>query len=196
MPVTAAFVASVTCAAPSGERPRDPRVDGAEAEVARRGPASKLVEEPLRPWSPTGSARRASLRRAARGTSPTVRRSCQPRPGPTGSPVARSHTIVDAALVGDADRVDRARGRRARRARASRHVVAIDAASNCTRPSAGRVGQQLAARLVRERAVVAHAPRRARCSCRRRRRASRLSASRSRPGSRRRTGSAGRACRG
>ena len=28
--------------------------------------------------------------------SPTVRRSCQPSPGPTGSPVARSHTMVEA----------------------------------------------------------------------------------------------------
>ena len=27
---------------------------------------------------------------------PTVRRSCQPRPGPTGSPLARSHTMVEA----------------------------------------------------------------------------------------------------
>ncbi len=27
---------------------------------------------------------------------PTVRRSCHPRPGPTGTPVARSHTMVEA----------------------------------------------------------------------------------------------------
>ena len=39
---------------------------------------------------------------------PTVRRSCQPSPGPTGTPVARSHTMVEARWLAMPTAVDRA----------------------------------------------------------------------------------------
>ena len=48
-------------------------------------------------------ARARSCSALAMMHSTTVRRSCQPMPGPTGAPVARSHTIVEARWVGDAD---------------------------------------------------------------------------------------------
>ena len=125
-----------------GERPRDPRVDGAEAQVA--------VAAGIESWSSShctlvadwfGATRKPSARSARHA--PTVRRSCQPSPGPTGSPVARSHTIVDAALVGDADRVDRAR-RVERGARERRGTcAAIARRVELDEAVGGRVGQQL-----------------------------------------------------
>ena len=78
-----------------GEVPDDPGVDRADAQVAaaRRGRPRRAGG---RPWWPTGWGRGGGPRPASTRQSPTVRRSCQPRPGPTGSPVARSHTMVEA----------------------------------------------------------------------------------------------------
>ena len=125
------------------QRPRDPRVDGAEAQVAAAlgvgaGRAATAA------WSPTGSGADAhALARAARGT----RRSCggpaSRCPGPTGSPVARSHTTVEprwlempTASTGPA--VVRARRVRARGTCRPARRVELDEAVG------GGVGQQLA----------------------------------------------------
>ena len=75
------------------ENPGDPRVDGAEAEVAV-ATGIEAVEQPLHLGRRLVRRDRSRLARRPRH-SPIVRRSCQPRPGPTASPVARSHTIVD-----------------------------------------------------------------------------------------------------
>ena len=83
---------------------------------------------PLRP-DPVGvgpSSRAATLVAEALGASripwpwssrqvPTVRRSCQPSPGPTGTPVARSHTMVDARWLAMPTAVDRPAGGQAGR---------------------------------------------------------------------------------
>ena len=53
-------------------------------------------------------ARRMPCSPASVRQSNTVRRSCQPMAGATGSPVARSHTHGGGPLVGDADGIDRA----------------------------------------------------------------------------------------
>ncbi len=72
--------------------------------------------------------------------SPMVRRSCQPRPGPIGSPVLRSHTIALArwlvmptATTGSSTVASTAWA-------ASSTLVAMSVASNSTRPGAGLVG--------------------------------------------------------
>ena len=89
------------------EVPRHPRVDRAEARGRGCG-RGRRRRAGGGPWWPTrsGPARRPSPCRTRQ--SPTVRRSCQPRPGPTGSPVARSHTIVDARWLVMPTAVDRA----------------------------------------------------------------------------------------
>jgi hypothetical protein len=59
-------------------------------------------------------------------------------PGPTGSPVARSHTIGRGPLRGDADGGDRCAVGSARRvAREPAPIAAIATASNSTRPGNG-----------------------------------------------------------
>jgi len=81
----------------AAQHPAQPRVDRAEAQ---------LVGGP-RPVGSTSSKMAASLVADAFGASrrpsawstrqvPTVRRSCHPMPGPTGSPLARSQTMADA----------------------------------------------------------------------------------------------------
>ena len=94
-PVTAAFDASVTWTAAFGEVPGDPACRrcrrtgrGCGRDRRGRGGARTFVADALgATWMPSACSTRQS---------PTVRRSCQPMPGPTGSPVARSHTIVEA----------------------------------------------------------------------------------------------------
>ena len=80
---------------PSGEVPRHPGVDRADAQVAAcdRGRPRRAGG---RPWSPIRSGANRSPSPCQTRQSPTVRRSCQPRPGPTGSPVARSQATVEA----------------------------------------------------------------------------------------------------
>src|SRR5579859_1062179 len=70
---------------------------------------------------------------------PAVRRSCQPSPGPTGSPVARSHTIVDARWLA---MPSASTGPPAARVAlvTSRAAAARAVASNSTRPGAGVSG--------------------------------------------------------
>ena len=99
-------------------RPVTPALDGVgDVERARptgsRPPRCRRCRRPARPASDrvrSGSAmssRAATLVAEALGATrmpwpwssrqvPTVRRSCHPSPGPTGTPVARSHTMVDA----------------------------------------------------------------------------------------------------
>ena len=133
------------------QRPRDPRVDGAEAELAARGRGRRAGRAATAPWWPTGSGRRARPRRAASRHAPIVRRSCQPSPGPIGLAGRAVPHDGRAALVGDADRVDRAvgveRGARELEAR----VAPAASASNSHEPVGGGVGQQLALVAVRER---------------------------------------------
>ena len=97
-----------------GQRPGDPGVDGAEAQVAGRG-RGRPCRAGRRAWWPTRSAPGGCRLGRELRQSPTVRRSCQPMPGPTGSPVAAVPHDRRRPLVGDADRVDRA-GRGQRRA--------------------------------------------------------------------------------
>ena len=61
---------------------------GCASGSARSRSMPSLVADSL------GATRMPCARRARQ--MPTVRRSCQPMPGPTGSPVARSHTTVEA----------------------------------------------------------------------------------------------------
>ena len=97
-PVTPALEASVTWRRPPDRvqatqvstvpKASSPRSDRARSGSAMSSRAATLVAEALgatrMPWA--WSSRQV----------PTVRRSCQPSPGPTGTPVARSHTMVDA----------------------------------------------------------------------------------------------------
>ena len=78
-----------------GEVPGQPGVDGADAQVAACG-RDRPSRGGRRPWWPRRSGRGGCRRPGARGT---CRRCAGPAsrcPGPTGSPVARSHTMVDA----------------------------------------------------------------------------------------------------
>ncbi len=97
-PVTPALEASVTCSAPPDRvqatqvstvpKASSPRSDRVRSGSAWSRMAATLVAEALgatrmpRPWS----SRQV----------PTVRRSCHPSPGATGTPVARSQTMVEA----------------------------------------------------------------------------------------------------
>ena len=78
----------------AGQRPRHPGVDRAEAEVAAALGIGQ-VEEHGQLGGRLVRGHPDALCRSTRQI-PTVRRSCQPMPGPTGSPVARSHTMVEA----------------------------------------------------------------------------------------------------
>ena len=93
-PVTPALVASVTWSAPS-ERCQASHVSTVPTQRsrARSGSASSSRWATL-----VADALGATPRPSAWSTRqvPIVRRSCQPSAGPTGSPVARSHTIVEA----------------------------------------------------------------------------------------------------
>ncbi len=108
-PVTPALEASVTWRSPPDRvqatqvstvpKASSPRSDRDRSGSARSRRAATLVAEALgatrMPWA--WSSRQV----------PTVRRSCQPSPGPTGTPVARSHTMVEARWLAMPDRLDR-----------------------------------------------------------------------------------------
>ena len=94
-PVTPALLRSVTWRPPPRQRPRHPGVDGAEAQVAR-GARGRRCRAATPPWWPTGSARAGCPWRPARGRCRWCGGPASRGPGPTGSPVARSHTMVDA----------------------------------------------------------------------------------------------------
>ena len=93
-PVTPALVASVTCSAPpdSVHTTQESTVPTHRSRV-RSGSAMSRSMDTLVADS-LGATRRPCSRRTRQV--PTVRRSCHPMPGPTGSPVLRSHTIVEA----------------------------------------------------------------------------------------------------
>ena len=152
-PVSAALVGSVTWAAPpvrcqaiqlSTVPTQRSRVRSGSARSSRY---CALVAETLGArWKPCSRSTRHS---------PIVRRSCQPMPGPTGSPVLRSHTMVDARWLamptastgpprGEAGpcRVERggapSRRRRTRRSRApgedGQHLAVVDVGDGRVRP--------------------------------------------------------------
>jgi hypothetical protein len=97
-PVTPALDESVTCSRPpvrvqatqvsTVPKASSPRSDRARSGSAESSSAATLVAEAL-------GATRMPFPWSSRHV-PTVRRSCQPRPGPTGTPVDRSHTMVEA----------------------------------------------------------------------------------------------------
>ena len=138
-PVTAALVASVTCsAAPDNVHAIQVSTVPKHRSRARCGSTcssnhSSLVADAFgasrRPW-PRSSRQR-----------PTVRRSCQPSAGPTGSPVARSHTTVEQRWLAMPTASTGPAASSAARA-ASRAVAAIPVASNSTRPGAGDDGSR------------------------------------------------------
>ena len=134
-PVTPALVASVMCRAPPV---RFHAIQLSTVPRRRSAPAP----------APTCSTCQANLvadslgekRRPAPCISrhlPTVRRSCHPRPGPSGRPVRASHATVDARWVV----MPIAAGREPAAARVSaatsRAAVAMDAGSNSTSPGKG-----------------------------------------------------------
>ena len=78
-----------------GEVPGDPGVDGADAQVAGCG-RGRPRRAGGRPWWPTRWGPRRARRPGARGRCRSCGGPASPSAGPTGSPVARSHTMVDA----------------------------------------------------------------------------------------------------
>ena len=143
-PVTAALVASVTCARPS-DSVHATHVSTVPKQRSRPRPRSSSWSSSHCTFVADWFGRDAdAVGRAARGT----RRSCAGPasrcPGPTGSPVARSHTIVEprwlempTASTGPGGVERGARELEARR-RASDGRVELDEAVG------GRVGEQLA----------------------------------------------------
>ena len=106
-PVTPALVASVTCSAPS-ERCHASQVSTVPKHRSRVRSGSAVVEQAGRPSWPTRSGATRSPSAWSTRQVPTVRRSCQPSAGPdrlAGGAVPHDRRR---ALVGDADRVDRA----------------------------------------------------------------------------------------
>ena len=152
-PVIAAFVASVTCSAPF-DRVHANHVSTVPKHRSRSRDGSYVSSSHCTFVADRFGASRSPSPRRTRHE-PTVRRSCHPIPGPIGSPVVRSHTIVDAALVRDPDRVDGAgpfeRGERdvERGAGEFRRVELHE-------PAGRRLRQHLARDVGRERRVVAH----------------------------------------
>ena len=136
-PVTAAFGVVGDVQRAAGQRPRQPRVDGAEAQVVGVRPStwSSSQASLVADWF---GARPSPCSALATMHSPTVRRSCQPSAGPIGSPVARSHTIVLArwlvmptGVIGSSTDVEHLGG-------GVEHEPPSSAASNSTRPGNGR----------------------------------------------------------
>ena len=194
-PVTAALLASVTCSAPS-ESVHAIHVSTVPKHRSRVPVGVERVEQALDLGGRRRSARAGSRRARSARQSPIVRRSCQPIAGPTGSPVARSHTTVEPALVGDPDRVDGPgcveRGARGRRGR-GRHRGGVELDQAAARASRGAARCEL---LVDERCASARTTAARTMTCRRRRRARSRSASDVTARRGRRTGRAGRACPG
>ncbi len=137
-PVVAALDGSVTCSAPP---------DRCQATHVSTVPTTRSR---LRSGSAASSRWRALVADSLGASvtpspcrtrqSPTVRRSCQPRPGPTGSPVARSHTMVDARWLVMPTAATGPPSASAARATSSA-ASAISVASNSTRPGAGEEGR-------------------------------------------------------
>ena len=141
-------VTSVTCTAPPVSCQSEPRVDGAEGELAALGALARardVVQQPRelgarevrhRARGPVRCARKAASWPACRSAShrDAVRRSCQTMALATGRPVARSQSTRRLALVGDAD------GRRRRRAArpALRRAPGRPRRAGCARSPAGR----------------------------------------------------------
>ena len=141
-PVTPALEASVTWSRPPDRvqatqvstvpKASSPRSDRARSGSARSSRAATLVADAL-------GATRMPLAWSSRQV-PTVRRSCHPSPGPTGTPVARSQTMVDARWLAmptastgpPSARLDEA---------TSTTASAMAAASNSTRPGKGVSGR-------------------------------------------------------
>ena len=174
-PVMAAFVASVTCTRAARQRPRDPRVDGAEAEVATRARGRGAVRAATAPWSPTGSGRRA--RPAARSVEARADRA-EVLPADARADGFAGRAVPHdgrAALVRDADRGDRTRAARARRSRARGTCRPSRArrTARCRRP--GESGSSSRSTLCATVPCGVVRRRRGRCSSRRRRRAPRSS---------------------
>ena len=138
-PVTAAFDRSVTWATPSvstqaiqlstvpkhRSRPRS----GSRLSSSQASLVADWLGARARPWFALAMMQ-----------SNTVRRSCQPRPGPIGWPVARSHTTVEARCVLTPTACTGLPWRASASRATSSVTAAISAASNSTRPGAGLVG--------------------------------------------------------
>ena len=152
----AAFVASVTCTAPL-ERVHAIHVSTVPKHRSRARPRSGSCSSShcslVADW--LGPVRTPCARRVRHA--PIVRRSCQPIPGPTGSPVARSQTTVEprwfempTASTGPVSaRVEIAR---------SRQVSAIARASNWTMPPEGVSGRSSRSTLCRAAPLASYTP--------------------------------------
>ena len=113
-PVTPALVASVTCSGPAATGSRRPSVSTVPKQRSRLATSGSARSRRHGQLGGRHVGRDADALLAWRARHvPTVRRSCQPMPGPTGSPVARSQTIVEARWLAIPTAVDRAARRRA-----------------------------------------------------------------------------------
>ena len=141
-PVTAALPGSVTWTAPPESvqasqvstvpKASSPAADRLRSASARSRRKASLVAEAL-------GARCSPCACSARHM-PTVRRSCQPTPGPTGCPLRRSHRIVDARwLVMPTAATGPPQAARASWATASA-ASACSTGSNSTKLTIGEVG--------------------------------------------------------
>ncbi len=140
-PVTPAFDASLICNWPSDrvqatQESTVPKASSPRSARERSGSnwsrmAATLVAEAL-------GANRNPLAWSSRQV-PTVRRSCQPMPGPIGSPVARSHTMVDARWLA-MPTASTGPPSASERPATSRTASAIAEASNSTSPGNGVSG--------------------------------------------------------
>ena len=121
----------------AGQHPRNPGVDGAEAQVAVACAGSTLFEQPGDLGRRLVGRQRQTVLGFAVMQSNTVRRSCQPSPGPIGWPVLRSQTSVEARwlVIPTASTGPAAGQRSAWRHRAPQSAIA--APSNSTRPGNG-----------------------------------------------------------
>ncbi len=146
--VTAALVASVTwrASAPASTPPESVHATQLSTVPKHSSPSSALVREGST-WSRMAMTLVADALGAKRIPSPwrtrhvpTVRRSCQPMPGATGRPVARSHTMLEARWFAMPTPATGPPSRSAASAMEST-ASAIRAASNSTRPGAGVSGR-------------------------------------------------------
>ena len=129
-----------------GQVPDEPRVGSAEAQVPLDG-RDRPRRGCWRSWWRTGWERSGGPRRRGRGSRPRCGGPAIPGPGRPARPVARSHTMVDRPLVGDADALRPARTRsstsRAQSSAASAYAVGVELDEARDRG----VGQRLAADL-------------------------------------------------
>src|SRR5438067_239957 len=137
MPVTAALEASVTCSEPL-DSVHATQVSTVPKQRSRVRSGSAMSRRNASLVADTLGATRTPWACRPRHM-PTVRRSCQPTPGPTGSPVARSHTIVDDRWLAIPTASTGPPSANAACATSSA-ARAIAAASNSTNPGAGVVG--------------------------------------------------------